>query len=63
MSVHFSEPWTVAKEKIETSIANANQIQAGDVTEPDANEGDANEPDATNDNTEDNKDENAEQMD
>lgn len=32
MSVHFSEPWTVAKEKIESSIAAANKFQSGDMT-------------------------------
>lgn len=59
MSVHFSEPWTVAKEKIETSIANANQIQAGDISMEEqkqtAPEADAEKTETKNE--EDNKDE------
>lgn len=33
MKVEYSEPWQVEKEKIETSIASANQLQAGVVVE------------------------------
>ena len=32
MSVRFSEAWQVEKEKIESSIASANQLQAGDMS-------------------------------
>ena len=32
MEVKFSEAWQVEKEKIESSIASANQLQAGDMS-------------------------------